>query len=210
MEWLRVSAADPDPVPIERAAAVLRSGGVVVFPTDTLYGLAADPRLGDAVARVFAIKGRPAGQPLPLIAADARQAQERIVLSGLGRRLSDRFWPGPLTIVGDALPGLAEGVDGGTGTLAVRVPAHDVARRLAAALGCALTSTSANPSGGAAPRTAAEAAEALGERVDLVVEAGPAPGGLPSTIVDARVDPPRLIREGAIPFERILLTLTLP
>lgn len=210
MEWLRVNATGPDRSALERAAVVLRSGGLVIYPTDTLYGLAADPRSATAVARVFAVKGRPAGQALPLVAASFEQAgQDVAVLSEDAARLGRRFWPGPVTLVAEARPGLAAGVAADDGTIAVRVPDHEVARGLAAALGFAVTSTSANPSGGDAPQTAEQAAEGLEGQVELVLDSGPTRGGAPSTIVDARVRPARLVRAGAVPFEIILQSSTL-
>jgi L-threonylcarbamoyladenylate synthase len=211
VEWLSVSAAGPEPAVLARAAAILRAGGLVVFPTDTLYGLAADPRHSSGVARVFSVKGRPAGQALPLVAADLDQAQREVaVMSADALRLARRFWPGPLTLVADARPGLAAGVAGEDGTVALRVPDHEVARGLAAALGFAVISTSANPSGGVAPGDARTAAALLEGPVDAVLDAGPTRGGLPSTIVDARVRPLRLLRPGAVPIELIYDSMSRP
>lgn len=202
---MRVGGLGPDRKALERAAAVVRAGGLVIYPTDTLYGLAADPRLPQAVARLTAAKGRPAGQALPLIAASLDQAEDQVaVFDEAARRLARRFWPGPLTLVLRARPGLANGVAGEGDSVAVRVPAHEVARGLADAVGFAVTSTSANPSGGDAPQTAEQAADRLAGLVDLVLDSGPAPGGLPSTIVDARLQPPGLIRSGAVPFALVL------
>lgn len=211
MEWLRVSASAPEPAVLARAAGILRAGGLVVFPTDTLYGLAADPRHAVGVGRVFEVKGRPAGQALPLVAADLEQAQGEVArLSADALRLARRFWPGPLTLVADARPGLAPGVAGEDGTVAIRVPDHDVARGLAAALGFAVVSTSANPSGGAPTRDAGTAAALLEGLVDAVLDAGPTRGGLPSTIIDARVQPLRVVRPGAVPIELIFDAMSRP
>lgn len=201
---MQVNTAAPAPGALERAAGVLRAGGLVIYPTDTFYGLAADPRLAAAVVRVFAAKGRAAGQALPLVAATVEQARQVAALSETGERLARRFWPGPLTLVADVQAGLAEGVTGDAGSIAVRVPDHGVARGLAEALGFAITSTSANRSGTEAPRTADEASRALEGLVDLVLDAGPTLGGRPSTIIDPRGVPPRLLRAGAVPFDLIL------
>lgn len=211
MEWLRVSASEPDAEALRRAAAVLRAGGLVIYPTDTLYGLAADPRVEAGVNGVMRVKGRPANQALPLVAASVGQAEHQVaVLSEISVRLARRFWPGPLTLVADARQRLADGVAGDGGTLALRVPDHAVARGLADALGFAVTSTSANPSGREAPQTAEQAALGLQGQVDLILDAGPTHGGLPSTIVDARTPPPRLLRAGALPFDLVLEFLSTP
>lgn len=205
--WV-VSPLDPDPGVLARAAGVLRAGGVIVFPTDTLYGLAADPRNPAAVAAVFRVKGRGPDEPLPLVAADVGQVEgEAAVMSPLARRLAERFWPGPLTLVLAARTTLAPSVTAGTGTVAIRVPDHVVARRLTALAGFPLTSTSANRSGFPAAATAVEAAAGLEEGLAGVLDAGITPGGAPSTIVDARGDEPRLVRAGAIAFERVLEAL---
>lgn len=209
MDWLRVSASAPAAAALERAAAVLRGGGLVIYPTDTLYGLAVDPRLPRAVAKLLSAKGRPAGRALPLIAATLEQAADDMaVLSGVSLRLAARFWPGPLTLIAEARAGLAPGVADDRGTVALRVPDHAVARGLAAALRFGVTSTSANPSGGEAAQTAEGAAAGFGDDVDLVLDGGPSPGGLPSTIVDARDDPPRLVRAGAVSFDVVLGAVT--
>ena len=160
--WV-VSSSDPDPAILARAASVLRGGGVIVFPTDTLYGLAADARNPRAVEAVVRVKGRAPAEPLPLVAADAGQVErEAAVMSPLARRLARRFWPGPLTLVVAARTSLAPAVTAGTGTVAIRVPDHIVARRLAELAGVPLTSTSANRSGFPPAATAAEAAAGLG------------------------------------------------
>ena len=209
-QWV-VSAANPDPAVLRQVAGVLQQEGVVVFPTDTLYGLAADPRSAAAVAAVFRLKGRSPGEPLPLIAADVVQVERfAAVLSPLARRLAGIFWPGPLTLVVPALASLAPGVTAGTGNVAIRVPDHAVARGLAHWAGFPLTATSANRSGVPPASTAAAALAGLEEGVAGVLDAGATPGGLPSTIVDAGGNEPRLIRAGAIPFERVMESLQGP
>jgi L-threonylcarbamoyladenylate synthase len=205
--WV-VSPSDPDPLVLARAASALREGGVIVFPTDTFYGLAADPRNPTAVEAVFRVKGREPAEPLPLVAADTMQAErEAAVMTPLARRLAKRFWPGPLTLVVGARASLAPAVTAGTGTVAIRVPDHNVARRLAELAGFPLTSTSANRSGFPPAATAAEAVGGLGQGLAAVLDAGVTPGGPPSTIVDARGDAPRLVRAGAIAWERVVEAL---
>jgi L-threonylcarbamoyladenylate synthase len=194
------------PADLAPALGVLRSGGVVAFPTDTFYGLAADPTDEAAVQRIFAIKGRAAGEALPLIAVSI-EAVELFCgpIGPAGRRLTDRFWPGPLSLLVDAPPTVAAAVHAGTGAVAIRVPDHPVARALAGAFGRPLTATSANRSG-SPPARAAAALAGLDESL-LVVDAGDTPGGAASTIVDARVTPARLVREGAVPWNRVLTFL---
>lgn len=208
MERLTLSPTEPDARTLAAAADVLLRGGLVVFPTDTFYGLAADPRIPDAVARVFGVKGRAADVALPLVAASLEQVEaSSLRVSASTRALARRFWPGPLTLVVDAGPKIAAPVHGGTGTVAIRVPDHAVARGLSASLGFPVVSTSANRSGRPAPRTADAAVESLGEDVELVLDSGLTPGGEPSTIVDARSGVPRLIRAGAVPFLRVMEAL---
>lgn len=201
---LRVDANTPEPAAIARAADVIRGGGVVAYPTDTLYGLAVDPRNDDAVARLFSLKGRDAAQAIPLIAASTEQAQQAGRLEASHVRLADAFWPGPLSIVVAAEASVSRLLLAGGSTVAIRVPAHGVARRLAEAFGYCITATSANLSGAAPATTPDAVAAALGDRIDAIVDAGPSPGGLPSTLVAIDADGPVLLRAGAIPWDRVL------
>jgi L-threonylcarbamoyladenylate synthase len=187
------------------AVSAIRSGGIVAFPTDTFYGLAADPRSSAAVRKVFEVKGRSSDQPVPLIAESASHVAEQVGrMTPLAKRLASHYWPGPLTLVLVAGPAMCAEVSGGTGTVAVRVPDHRVARALARAAGFAITSTSANLSGFPSLSSADEVAASLGERIDVLIDAGDAPGGLPSTIVDVTGTTPVLVRSGAVPWERVL------
>jgi L-threonylcarbamoyladenylate synthase len=205
MRRVRVDPLSPDPGVLEAAARVIDAGRVVALPTDTLYGLAADPFRPDAVERVFLIKGREAGRALLLIAADRAQVVRCVgPLPVLGERLAEAFWPGPLTLLVPAPSTLADGVSGGTGLVGVRVPAHAVARGLCRACDRPLTATSANVSGQTAPADAADVERQLGDRIDLLIDAGAAPGGAASTIVDVTVPGARLVRSGAIEWGRVL------
>lgn len=187
------------------AVRALREGGVVAFPTETFYGLAVDPRSAIAVKNIFLLKQRRPDQPLPLIAASAEQVRECVgSMTPLAERLAARWWPGPLTLIIRASPVLCGDVHLSTGKVAVRVPGDVVARALAAAAGCAITSTSANISEHPPPMTADEVASALGERIDVLIDAGRTPGGLPSTIVDVTGEAAVLVRAGAIAWDRVL------
>jgi L-threonylcarbamoyladenylate synthase len=186
------------------AVSAIHSGGLVVMPTDTLYGLAADPRSRSAVARIFAVKRRPQDRPIPLIAESIEQVRAGVgTLTPLGETLASRCWPGPLTLIITASAELCPDVHRGSGKVAVRVPDHAVARALARMAGHALTSTSANPSGSNAPSDADQVALDF-DGIDVLIDAGPAPGGLPSTIVDVTGNDPLLVRAGAVPWERVL------
>lgn len=201
---LVIDADNPDPALMARAGTIIRSGGVVGFPTDTLYGLAANPFDEEAVQRVFAVKGRQPDQPVALVAASGRQVMECIgALSGPARTLADRLWPGPLTLLLPAPRTLASGIASASGTVGVRVPDHAVARALCDVSGCPLTATSANRSGNPPSDDPDAVWQALGDRLDLLLDAGRTPGGAPSTIVDVSGPTPRLIREGAIRWETI-------
>jgi L-threonylcarbamoyladenylate synthase len=202
-ERLRIDPGQFDPAELDPAVSVLRDGGVVAYPTDTLYGLAADPRNAAAVARVFAIKGRRESSALTLIAADLAQASAAAVLTPRASALARNVWPGPLTIVATARTGLAPAALAGGTTVGVRVPRNGVARELARRFGFCVTATSANRSG--EPPTADPDVVLRGLRaIDLLVDGGAAPGGPPSTIVDATTDVLRLIRDGAVSWNRVL------
>jgi L-threonylcarbamoyladenylate synthase len=187
------------------AVSAIQSGGVVAFPTDTLYGLAVDPRSAFAVDKLFQVKHRARDQAISLIAESTRQVIEQVgTLTPLADRLASRWWPGPLTLIIPASADLCPGVHRGTGKIAVRVPGHAVARALARAVGHAITATSANLSGSPPASSADEVVLALGERVDVVIDLGPTPGGPPSTILDVCGIEPILIRAGAVSWDRVL------
>ena len=204
MRRVFVDRGSPQRDAIDEAAKWIANGGVVAIPTDTLYGLAADPFSAAAVARVFEVKGRQTDRAVPLIAASTEQVSVHIGrLSPDAERLAARFWPGPLTLLVAAPRALAKDVSGGTGRVGVRVPADDVARRICAAVGRPVTATSANVSGGAATADPSEVERTLGDRIDLLIDAGPTPGGAPSTIVDATGTTPVLVRAGALAWDEI-------
>jgi L-threonylcarbamoyladenylate synthase len=183
------------------AAKWIRNGGLVAIPTDTLYGLAVDPFNAEAVARLFAVKGRDAGRAVPLVAADIAQVSVHLgALGPVASRLAARFWPGPLTLLVDAPSSLGRAVTGDTGRIGVRVPRHDITRSICQAAGRPVTATSANLSGEPATADPGEVERTLGDRIDLLIDAGPTAGGAPSTIVDASADSPTLVRAGAIPW----------
>jgi L-threonylcarbamoyladenylate synthase len=190
---------------LDTAVLVLREGGVVAFPTDTLYGLGADVFNASALQRVFDIKGRPAELALPVLVADWPQVEVVAVgLTEAARRLAAAFWPGSLTLVLPKSPSLSLLVTGGRDTVAVRMPDHPAPLTLAAQLGRPITGTSANRSGEADLKTLAAVQATLGGSVDCIVDVGPPPQGTPSTVVDLTGDVPALIREGAIPFSEVL------
>jgi L-threonylcarbamoyladenylate synthase len=189
---------------IERLGALLARGGIVAYPTETFYGLGALARDGAALERLARAKGRPEGKPLPLVAADLAMVEEVAQVEGLARRLAEAFWPGPLTLVLPARPGLPAPITGGTGTVGIRVPGSDVARALCRAAGGPVVSTSANPAGEAPPATAAALDAGLRARLDGVLDAGPTPGGLPSTVVRVESGRLDLLREGAVPYAAVV------
>jgi L-threonylcarbamoyladenylate synthase len=188
-------------VDVEAAAALLRAGGLVAFPTETVYGLGAHALDEQAVRRVFAAKGRPADNPLIVHVPSLEQvdAVARAVPEA-ARRLAERFWPGPLTLVLDARPEVPAVTRGGRDTVAVRVPAHDVALALLRACGIPVAAPSANRSGRPSPTTAAHVRADLGDAV-AVLDGGACALGVESTVVDARGPVPVVLREGALSTE---------
>ena len=206
---LTVDPLHPDAGAIAWAASCITRGGLVVFPTETFYGLGGDPWQLAAVERIFRIKERDMRKPLPLIAADdaaVRQVAAR--WPGVADVLARAFWPGPLTLVLAASHLLPPALHAHTGKIAVRVSSHAVAQKLAAAVGGLLISTSANLSGRPPCRHPDELGGELLSQVDRVLHAGPTVGGQPSTLVDVTVHPAQLVREGAIGWERIEAVLS--
>ena len=189
---------------IEAGVELLRQGGMVAFPTDTLYGLGADAFNESAVELVFEAKGRPHGMPLPLLLPDGDWLS--LIASEvppLALRLAERFWPGPLTLVLRAGPRVPALVTARGWTVAARVPAHIVPRELARRLGSPITGTNANRSGGADPRSPEEVRRSLGDAVDLIIQGGDSPTGQASTVVDITSAVPRILRVGALPISAI-------
>jgi L-threonylcarbamoyladenylate synthase len=182
-----------------RCREVIRAGGIVAYPTDTFYGLGVNPCDAGAVRRLFEVKGRSEGQPiLLLIPDDSAVSAWAAEVSASAHRLMQRFWPGPLTLVFTARPDVLPQLTGGTGRIGLRVPGDERTRSLLRFLGCCLTGTSANRSGGRNPRTAAEVSRDIGDRVDLILDGGPSEAAAPSTVVDTSTEPPQLIRRGAV------------
>lgn len=191
-----------DNVPAEalrHAAEVLRSGGLVAFPTETVYGLGANALDPAAVARIFAAKGRPANNPLIVHVASVEQAR-RLAASWpeAAEQLAARFWPGPLTLVVPRAAAVPDIVTAGAATVALRIPAHPVARALLEAVNLPIAAPSANRSNQVSPTTAEHVLHGLGSVVEILLDGGPASGGLESTVLDLSTDPPRLLRPGLV------------
>lgn len=199
----RVLAAD-DPAARAEALDLLRRGEVIALPTDTVYGVAADGFNADAIEKLYLVKDRPAQKAIPLLLGSAEEMElvAREIPSS-ARQLADAFFPGGLTLVLPALQAVPTILRAEGDTVAVRVPDHELVRHLAGALGRPLAATSANLSGGANPMTAEEVLAQLGGRLPLILDGGSTPGAVPSTVLDCTVDPPRVIREGALPVERV-------
>jgi L-threonylcarbamoyladenylate synthase len=201
-----IDPSGPLELQLAPAVQVIRAHGVVGFPTDTLYGLAADPRSAVALARLMQLKARAADKTVALVAASIDQAREVAVIDGHALSLARRFWPGPLTLVVPARPGLADGVRSSTGRVGVRVPAHDVAQALALAFGFPITATSANASGGAPTADPDEVARQL-PALEWLIDAGRLAGGPPSTLVQVDAEHVQVLREGAVSRTRVLESL---
>lgn len=189
---------------VEKAAEILRQGGLVSFPTETVYGLGADATNDRAVAGIFAAKGRPSFNPLIAHVADVETAKRYVEWSDTAQKLADAFWPGPLSLVLPLKPdsGVSGLVTAGLPSLAVRVPSHPVAHDLLSAFGGPIAAPSANPSGRISPTNAAHVIDGLGHKVDAVIDGGDCPVGLESTIIGL-LDEPALFRPGGVSVEAI-------
>lgn len=205
---IKINPENPEPEKIGEAVALLRSGGVIAFPTETFYGLGADARSEAAIGKIFDAKGRDFNNPILVVIGEPGQVDlfaRDIPAQALA--LMKRFWPGPVTILFRAAAAVSPKLTAGSGKIGIRLTSHPIARELARKLGGPLTATSANLSG--APECSAEA-EVLAQlegRIDAVVDGGLTPGGKGSTVVDATVSPVRVLREGVIPAALIQDTL---
>lgn len=189
---------------VDAALSILRSGGLVAIPTETVYGLAAHADHDAAIRRIFVVKGRPADHPLIVHIADAEQLPDWCsTVPDTARALADVCWPGPLTLLVPKADRVLDVVTGGRPTVGVRVPAHPLTTELLRRFGGGLAAPSANRFGRVSPTTAAHVRADLGDEVDLVLDGGPCPIGVESTIVDCTVDPPQVLRPGGIATEEI-------
>jgi L-threonylcarbamoyladenylate synthase len=188
-----------DATAIERAVQILRAGGLVAFPTETVYGLGADARSAQAVRKIFAAKRRPADHPVIVHLADAGDlAQWARETPQAAQRLIRHFWPGPLTLILQRAADVIDEVTGGQNTVGLRVPSHPLAQRLLRAFGGGIAAPSANRFGRISPTTAAHVHEELGDVVEMVLDGGACDVGIESTIVDFSMGTPRLLRPGGI------------
>ncbi len=197
-----------DWISLREAVDTIRKGYIVAYPTETFYGLGVDPFNRKALERLFALKGRERGKPVPVLVPDL-ETLEWIVeeIPKTGRRLIDRFWPGPLTIVFKARPEVPDLLTGGTGKIGVRISSHPVAAKLLEYLDGPLTTTSANPSGKGSPLTAGEVEDYFGEKVAIIIDGGRLKGRKGSTVVDVTGGGLTTIREGEIPVEELRRSL---
>ena len=201
---LPIRPARPQWRRVRLAAAAIRHGELVVIPTDTVYGLAADPFCPPAVERIFHVKKRDKNQPL-LLLIDSLERLPRLVadVSATLPKIAAEFWPGPLTVILPAGPKVPRSITAGTDTVALRIPAVPLTRAIIRASGGVLTGTSANLSGRPPASTAAEAAWQFRDSVYYIVDGGPAPRRQPSTILDLTAKPPRIVRQGSLPWQRL-------
>jgi L-threonylcarbamoyladenylate synthase len=201
---LSIDPAQPDPTTIAAAAAVLRAGGLVAFPTETVYGLGARGLYVDEVAKIFAAKGRPPGHPVILhVDGEAMARSLSTEWSPTASRLANELWPGPLTLVVPRAKSVPPEVSGGMDTVGIRAPNHPVALALIRAVGEPLAAPSANAHTHVSPTTAEHVVRSLGDRVDLVLDAGPCAFGIESTVLTLAHEPPRVLRPGAISLSRL-------
>ncbi len=201
---ITVDAASPDPTLVAEAAAVLRGGGLVAFPTETVYGLGAHALDARAVERIFEAKGRPASDPLIVHVADSGDLDQLVrVVPAAARDLARRFWPGPLTLVLPKQSRVPAAVTAGLDTVAVRLPSHPVARALLLAAGVPIAAPSANLFSRPSPTSAAHVLEDLDGRIDVVVDGGSTTVGVESTVLDLTSDPPAVLRPGGITLEAL-------
>jgi L-threonylcarbamoyladenylate synthase len=201
---IRVDPVHPDAAALTRAADCLRRGGLVAFPTETVYGLGVHALDRAAVQRLFAAKGRPADDPV-IVHVDSVERIHELVLSvpGAARNLAARFWPGPLTLVLPRSPRVPDEITAGLRTVAVRVPAHPVARALLAAAGIPVAAPSANLFSRPSPTRASHVLDDLDGRIDLVLDGGPTQVGVESTVLDLSGEVPTILRPGAVSLEML-------
>lgn len=201
---MKIDVADPAERDIVEIAAVIKAGGVIVYPTETLYGIGANALSHDAVRRVVNAKQRPDDKPILVLVHEPESLDSMVEkVPDAAKILMKSFWPGPLTLVFPARAGMSEAVTKSAGTIGIRIPSSEFCRKLVAECGCPLTSTSANIAGRPTFPTIDEIKAELGDSIDLYVDAGRLPDSLPSTVIDVTVTPPVILRAGAIEPDQI-------
>lgn len=202
---LKVNPTNPQPEIVKRAGDAIRAGELVAFPTETVYGLAANAFDPDAVTRVFEVKGRPENNPLPVqIASKNDLSKLAVEIPEVTYRLMDAFFPGPLTLVLKASSAVPELITAGTGKIGIRMPNHPVALALIEAAGTPIVAPSANPSGLPAPTTAEEIIAYFDGAIEMILDAGPTQLKVASTVLDVTATPPKILRRGCITNEMLI------
>jgi L-threonylcarbamoyladenylate synthase len=202
---LKTDPRKPSEEALSEMTRILREGGIVAFPTETFYGLGVDARQEAAVEKIFRLKGRHLRNPISVIVDNERDVNSLVTATTEEARiLMQRFWPGPLTLVFSAAPSVSSHLTGGSGKIGIRVSSHAIARLLAKGIAGPLTATSANLSGGKECSTAEEVIHLFGDLLDAIIDGGPTPGGMGSTILDLTVSPPSVLRAGVISSAEIL------
>ena len=193
-----------DKLNLENAVSILKTGGLVAFPTDTLYALGASSSIESALERVYEAKGRPIGMPLPILVSSPSDIHRvAIEIPEVTWRLIDAFWPGPLTIILNKNKDISDIITAGGDTVGIRMPNHTIALELIQALGSPITGTSANSSGDNSPSTAEDVFESLGKSVDLIIDGGKCIASGASTILDLASNEPKIVRHGVLSLEEI-------
>jgi L-threonylcarbamoyladenylate synthase len=206
---IKVDRLHPDPSVLSRAAEVVRDGGIIVYPTETVYGIGSGAFQAGAIKRLHALKRRNEPKPLILLVGHSEEIPPLVrEIPAPARVLMETFWPGPVTLLFSAAPGLPEELTQGRGTIGIRIPSSDLCLRLLALCGVPLTSTSANLAGEAPLRSIGEMISLFPAGVDLYLDAGELPPSRSSTVVDVSRGTPSIVREGAIPSEEIFRTLS--
>ncbi len=196
---------------IVKIKRILNLGGIIAFPTDTFYGLGANAFNNRAVNRIYEIKERSEDKPLLLLVSSLHQVENlALETSPAAQAIIKKLWPGPVTLLFTSRPHLLPQLTASTGKIGIRLPGNAFTRNLLAEIGYPVTATSANISGGENAATAEEVETALGSRVDLIVDGGPAPGGKESTVLDVTLSPPLIVREGAVSKEEIEAVIEMP
>jgi len=192
---------------IRKASKTVKNGGVIVYPTDTVYGLGCNPFNVQAVKRIFETKGERKDKPLPILGSNIIHIQKIVQLNEKAMKVTEKFWPGPLTIIVPKKPSLSDIVTCGQRSVGVRIPNHSVAIQLISLCDGLLVGTSANKTGHKSSKTALEAAEQLGAQVDVILDAGPTPLCQESSVLDLTSKKPKMLREGPIKLEEVLSVL---